>query len=89
MKKSCEHRRDSSNDLQLLFCHLVRDCEMASYLDYFRENGNSNLNIVPRPKLLSMMPELKPQRIKIPTHFFYRRGGAAARISRARQERLK
>ena len=36
-----------------------------------------------------MMPELKPQRIKIPTRFFYRRGGAAAKISRARQERLK
>jgi len=62
---------------------------MASYIDYFRESGNSSLTIVPRPKLLSMTPELKPQRIKIPTRFFYRRGGAAARISRVRQERMK
>ena len=89
MKKSCEHRRDSSNNLQLLFCHLVRDCEMASYVDYFREIWNSSLTILPRPKLLSMMPELNPQRIKIPTPFFYRSGGAAARISRDRQERVR
>lgn len=36
---------------------------MAFCVDfYFRESGNANLTVVSRPRLLSIMAELKPQR---------------------------
>jgi hypothetical protein len=34
IKKSCEHRRESSSNLQLLFCHLSRDAEMEGALTF-------------------------------------------------------
>jgi hypothetical protein len=45
-------------DLQLLFCHLSRDGEMACHRDfYFYTDGNIILTVVPRPTLLSMTAE--------------------------------
>jgi hypothetical protein len=34
IKKSCEHRRESSSNLQLLFCHLSRDGATACCVDF-------------------------------------------------------
>ena len=57
-----------SNDLQLLFCHLSRDGETGSAVDfYFRESGDIILTVVPRPRLLSMMAE-PPWRSTIDFH---------------------
>ena len=39
IKKSCERERDRQTNLQLLFCHLARDCEMASYIDFYSANA--------------------------------------------------
>jgi hypothetical protein len=67
IKENREHKRDPSTNLQLLFCHLFpRRKDGVLRVDlYLRESGNTNLTVVPRSKSLSMMAELKSQRIKI------------------------